>query len=207
MFAVYAGKYAHLLEVVKGRLSEERWEHSRGVATTAMELAGKYGGEPEKAFLAGILHDLAKEFDDGHMLKLAAEFNIISSIVERNQPNLLHGPVAAALVQRDFGITDPEILAAIANHTLGAAGMGLLEKIIYLADFIEPGREFPGVGKLRRLAQWDLDEAVLAALEHTFLFLLKRGLLIHPAGIMAWNDLMTKRAGLGLKRGLGEGSS
>ncbi|MCL4424888.1 MAG: bis(5'-nucleosyl)-tetraphosphatase (symmetrical) YqeK [Firmicutes bacterium] len=186
---------------VRQALSDKRWRHSQKVAEVAVALAKRYHLDEEKASLAGILHDFAKEIDDGLMLKLAAEFNIINNMVERDHPNILHGPVAAAMVQETFDVGDQEVIAAIAHHTTGAAGMTDLEKIIFLADFIEPTRNFPGVDKLRRLAEESLEQAVLAGLEHTFIYLLRRGLAIHPSGIEAWNDLRRRGAAFPDPRG------
>ncbi|MCG0277581.1 MAG: bis(5'-nucleosyl)-tetraphosphatase (symmetrical) YqeK [Thermanaeromonas sp.] len=175
------------------KLSPLRYRHSRGVASYAAQLALKYNIEVNKARLAGLLHDYARDLPEGELLTLAEEAGLISCEVERKLPLLLHGPVGAYLVQKDLNVNDGEILQAISRHTVGAPDMTLLDKIIYLADALEPGRVYPGVDVLRRLAEEDLDKALLKALESSISYVLARGQLLHPATVEARNCLLMKR--------------
>lgn len=171
-------------------LSKDRLEHTIGVSGTARQLADKYGANADKAELAGLLHDRARQMPSNNLLQLAQAFAIVVNDAERNNPALLHGPVGACLVASEFGIDDADILRAIRLHTTGGAGMTLLDKIIYLADYIEPNRSYPGVEKLRRLAAEDLDKALLAAYDQTLSYVIDNGWLIHPATVEGRNELL-----------------
>ena len=175
---------------LRQRLSDARFAHTLGVEQAAVDLAARNGVDAHRAATAALLHDYAKEFPKAELLALAKQFGIAVDPVYRASPGLLHGPVAAWLVERDFGILDAEVLAAIRNHTVGRAGMTTMEKIIYLADMIEPTRDFPGVEALRALARQDLDAGMLAALEQTVRYTMHRRLAVHPQSIEAYNDLL-----------------
>ncbi|MCX7780842.1 MAG: bis(5'-nucleosyl)-tetraphosphatase (symmetrical) YqeK [Negativicutes bacterium] len=175
---------------LRGKLSGKRMRHSEGVMKSAAELAERYGANVEKAKLAGILHDCAREMPRNNLLQSAKAFGIVVSDIERQMPLLLHAPLGSKIAQAEYGIDDPEILSAIALHTTGAAKMTLLDKIVYLADFIEPGRDFPGVDTLRLLAKLDLDKAVLQAFDQSIRYILEHKGLIHPATIEGRNTLL-----------------
>jgi len=179
-------------ELLARKLSPLRYRHSQGVASYAAELALKYKGDISKARLAGLLHDYARDLPEEKLLTLAEEAGLISCEVERRLPVLLHGPVGAYLIQRELGLNDKEILQAISRHTVGSPDMTLLDKIIYLADALEPGRLYPGVDVLRRLAEEDLDKALLKALESSISYVLAKGQLLHPATVEARNYLLLK---------------
>lgn len=172
------------------RLSPERLTHTRGVVGAARELAERSGADPEKAAIAAILHDTAKNLGPAELLSLVATAGIIVNIVQQQAPDLLHGPAAAVLAGRELGIADEAVLQAIARHTTGAPGMTLLDKILYLADYIEPGRSFPGVAELRELARTDLDRAVLLAMDGTLHYVIERGAFIDPLTVEARNWLL-----------------
>ncbi|SDF21752.1 putative HD superfamily hydrolase of NAD metabolism [Sporolituus thermophilus DSM 23256] len=174
------------------RLTPKRLAHSVGVSETSAWLAEKYGADVRQARLAGLVHDCAREMTSNNLLQLAEAFGIVVNDVERQEPVLLHAPVGAALAEREYGIRDPQILRAIALHTTGGADLTLLDKIIYLADFIEPHRDFPGVDKLRSLARIDLDAAVLAAYDQTLQYIVGRRALLHPATVEGRNQLLIK---------------
>jgi len=171
-------------------LPEALFHHSVGVAETARSLAQRYGVDPEAAFTAGLLHDLAKNLPPEGLLKAAEASGIVVDGIERANPSLLHGPVAAVWAEKELGITDRSILDAIRYHTTGRAGMSRLEMVVYLADLIEPGRRYPGVDRLRELAGKDLVAACRAGLDQTLRFCLDRGLLIHPRSFEARNALL-----------------
>ncbi|MEQ8199942.1 MAG: bis(5'-nucleosyl)-tetraphosphatase (symmetrical) YqeK [Syntrophomonadaceae bacterium] len=182
--------------IIKNRLSQGRYEHSIGVARTAEKMAAAAGLDPGQAYVTGIFHDYAKNLSPGQLLEVAWRAGLITNRIEEESPDLLHAPVGAYLLQTGLGIKDGEILAAIRAHTLGAVGMSTLDKIIYLADMIEPTRQpYPGLERLRQLAEQDLDEAMLLGLESTISYCLERGKLLHPATVEARNEFLRRLKG------------
>ncbi len=171
------------------RLSPKRYNHSLGVAQTAAELAESSGTDRQKARIAGLVHDYARELPTEQLVALARKLGVEDDI-SLACPELLHGPVGAHLIESELGIEDPEILLAVTSHTLGRRKMGKLEQIIYLADMIEPGRRYPGAERLRELAQSGLQSGILGALDHTLRFLLEAGKPIHIRTIEARNYLL-----------------
>ncbi|HWR05653.1 bis(5'-nucleosyl)-tetraphosphatase (symmetrical) YqeK [Sporomusa sp.] len=185
--------YNQVAEKLSQCLSTKRFRHSLGVSQTAIDLAVRFGVDIEQAKLAGLLHDCARAIPSNNLLPTAAAFGIVMNDVEYCQPVLLHAPLGACLAKKEYGVTDPHILKAIALHTTGGANLSNLEKIIYLADFIEPGRDFPGVDKLRSLALNDLDAAMLAAYDQSLHYVIEKGVPIHPASIEGRNYLLLQR--------------
>jgi predicted HD superfamily hydrolase involved in NAD metabolism len=171
-------------------LTPKRLKHSLGVSETAVALAGRFGADVAKARLAGLLHDCAREMPSNILLQTAEAFGIVVNDVEQREPMLLHAPVGAFIAIRDYGVDDPEVLRAITWHTTGGPVMSLLDNIIFLADFIEPGRSFPGVDKLRRSAEDSLQTALLAAYDQTLEYLIYKRGLIHPATVEGRNALL-----------------
>ncbi|MDD3925928.1 MAG: bis(5'-nucleosyl)-tetraphosphatase (symmetrical) YqeK [bacterium] len=171
----------------------ERLMHSIGSADVAAELAVIHGCDREKAEMAGLLHDCAKALTHGELMELASAGGLTIDEAERLEPGLLHAPVGAIIANKSFGVEDRDILRAIAGHTTGDRDMTCLDKIIYLADAIEPGRTFPGVEELRELSRRDLDEAVLVLQERTINRLLHKRAIIHSRTIAARNDLLRRR--------------
>jgi len=155
-------------KTLRETLKESRYRHTMGVVRTAIDLACRYGEDPQKARLAALLHDCGRGVEPGA---------------------LKHAQVSAQMAKDIFGVHDESILRAIRLHTTGAAGMSRLERIIYLADMIEPYRAYPGVDALRALAAEDLDRAVLLALEHTIAYVQAQGQRVHPASLEALKDL------------------
>ncbi len=181
---------------LKKILSAKRYVHSLGVAGEAKQLAERYGADTEKAYLAGLVHDCAKEYPPEKMEEiLMTEYGVPVDPMSKIMPKILHGPLGACDAQRKFGIYDPEILDAVKYHTTGKGGMSLLTKIIYIADYIEPNRDFDGVAKLRRMAYEDIDKAIIYGIDETIKDLIKRGLVIHPDTMHARNDLIIKGDG------------
>lgn len=175
---------------IKEMLTDKRYHHSIGVQKTAIILAKQYGSSIEKASIAGLVHDCAKNTSAEGLLKYAEEFDIILEDLTKWQPELLHGMIGAELAKTEFDIFDEDILNAIRYHTTGRANMTTLDKIIYLADYIEPTRNFSGVQQVREMALSDLDKATLMALEHTINYVIKRGQLLHVDTIHARNYLL-----------------
>lgn len=165
------------------RISDKRYAHTLRVADTAENLATIHGFDGERTRLAALLHDAARELKSGEYLALAEEWGLPLGEPERESPKLLHGPVAAELVRRELGIEDEEVLEAIRAHTVGSPGMGPLALAVYVADKIEPARDYPSVCRLRELANEDLYEAAAEALRRTRAHNEERGRPTHPASL------------------------
>ena len=176
-------------DILAKRISPERLAHSLGVAEMAEFLAKQNGVSNEKAYLAGILHDYARELPVDLLKKIAAQIGENDEI-QIAYPELLHAPVGAYLLQKELGITDAEVLRAVADHTLGRREMGKLEQILYLADMIEVGRQYPGVEGLRQAAKASLAKGIIAALSQSVIYLVEQGKPIHPRTIEARNYLL-----------------
>ena len=181
------------LALIESRLDRKRVQHTLGVEKEAMRLVRRYGGDMEKAQIAALLHDVAKKIKKKEKLNLAQIYNIEIDLVSRQDPGLLHGPLAAEMMRRELGISDPDILNAVRYHTTGRENMSRLEKIIYLADLIEEGRDFPGVEELRELAEEDLDTALLEGMRHVLLYLVENRSPVQLLSIEAYNDLLKKK--------------
>jgi len=161
-----APELSWLREQAYTMLDERRIAHVAGCESEAIELARRWGEDPETAAEAGILHDITKRLSHEEQLNLCEKYAIICDSAERVTPKLLHAKTGAAVARERFGIRD-EVYEAIRWHTTGKPDMAPLEKIIYLADYIEPTRDFPGVDRLRELAYEDLDRALLLGLRMT----------------------------------------
>ncbi|WP_374724610.1 bis(5'-nucleosyl)-tetraphosphatase (symmetrical) YqeK [Calidifontibacillus erzurumensis] len=180
------------LQIVKKQLTDKRYEHTIGVMETSIQLAKKYGADVKKAELAAIFHDYAKFRPKEEMEKIIISQKMPSQLLDYHS-ELWHAPVGAYLVKEEAGIDDEEILQAIRYHTTGNKDMTLLDKIVFLADYIEPGRKFPGVDHVRELSQQSLDKAVIQALKNTIKFLLDKNQLIYPDTLETYNSLMKKQ--------------
>ena len=186
---------ADAIQIVHGRLSERRFQHSLNVAELAAELAVSFGVDSKKAFLVGILHDYAKDLTADELLLIAEDNRLIGNEVERQAPDLLHAPVGALLLEKELGIKDSEILEAVRVHTLGSENMSILDKIIFLADMIEPSRKaYPDLERLRQLTRCSLDEAMLLGLESTIRYCLDFRMILHPRTVMVRNVFLQKVA-------------
>jgi predicted HD superfamily hydrolase involved in NAD metabolism len=187
-------------EKIRGFLTSKRYIHSLGVKEVSIKLALRYRYNINKTVLAALLHDCARDLPEEVLLKKAGEFGILIGDVERRQLQLLHGPVGAGIALHDFKICDKDILRAICFHTTGNSSMTLLDKIIYIADYIEPNRVFPGVDVLRKQAFADLDKALLLALNNTINYVISNNQLIHPLSVIARNDILFKQQKTGRGR-------
>ncbi|MFV0559178.1 MAG: bis(5'-nucleosyl)-tetraphosphatase (symmetrical) YqeK [Enterococcus sp.] len=181
-----------LMQKIQMRVSERRFKHILGVEETAIALAKKYGASEEKASIAALAHDYAKERPDDEF-RLTIERDGFDLDLLNYGNAIWHGVVGAEFVRRELKITDEEILTAIRVHTTGAAKMSLLDKIIYVADYIEPGRNFPGVDEARVLAFANLDEAVAFETKHTLTHLIAQELKIYPKTIETYNEWVAKK--------------
>ena len=161
---------------LKKKLDAYRYEHTLGVEFTCQALAMRYGYDLDKADLAGLLHDSAKRFEDPVMLQKCLDRNIPVTAEEERDPSLLHAKLGAWMAEHKYEVDDPEILSAITCHTTGKPGMSLLDKILYVADYIEARRDkAEDLPVIRRLAFEDLDEALYQILEGTLNYLGSKG--------------------------------
>ena len=175
---------------VKGKLDAERYEHTKRVLKKAKQLAKLYNAPIDKVKIGAYLHDVAKLFKIADMLLLTADKYPEVYNESYRIPQILHGFAGAEAAEKELNITDQEILDAIRYHTIGKAGMSLVSKIVYLADAIEDGRDWDGVEKTRKLAEKDIDEAILYELDKKIEYLMKKRSLIHPNTIDFRNDLL-----------------
>jgi len=178
-----------LTEATRNQMPERRWRHVRGVVETAVELAGRFGGDRDKAWLAALLHDYAKAWPTDRMERIIREQGLPAELLDYDK-ELWHAHVGAWAVRQEHGIDDEEVLDAIRYHTSGRENMTLLDKIVCLADYMEPGRDFPGVDLIRERAAHSLEAALLAGFDSTIRLLLERGQTIFPLTVLARNDLI-----------------
>ncbi|HEM5988814.1 TPA: bis(5'-nucleosyl)-tetraphosphatase (symmetrical) YqeK [Streptococcus suis] len=175
-----------LLEKIRVAMKPARFQHVLGVEQAALVLADQYGCDPKKASLAALLHDYAKEVEDQVFLDLIAKYNLDKDLLNWDN-NIWHGVVGAYKIAEDFGLKDEEIFQAIQRHTIGAGQMTLLDKVLYVADYIEPNRDFPGVDEARRIARESLDKAVAYETAQTISYLAKKGIPIYPQTLETYN--------------------
>jgi predicted HD superfamily hydrolase involved in NAD metabolism len=172
-------------------LDAERLPHVRGVVETAAHLAERYAPDQVmRVRLAGWMHDAAKNWDDAALLEYAESHHLPVSAADRDVPMLLHGAIGYALAAEHFGLDDPQLQSACALHTTGAPGMTTADKIVFVADLIEPTRPDRRVGEVRRLVEQNLDEALLCAVDAVFKHLIRRQRLIDPRGFALRNQLI-----------------
>lgn len=188
--AIDEDKIKHIENNIRSQMKKKRFLHTLGVMEASATLAKKNGADIYKTAAAALLHDYAKDFDKEQLMVCVKKYKIEIDPIMKYAHQLLHGKVAAAIATHEFGIEDDEVLLAIEYHTTGRRGMGMIEKIIYLSDFIEPGREYTGVDALRKLASEDLDKAVLQALTNTMIYVLRTGKLLHPNTLEARNEML-----------------
>lgn len=178
-------------KLLASKLKPSRYEHSLGVAETAVFLAKRFGVDEEKARLAGLLHDCAREFRDDELIAEAERRGIAVGEVERQMPLLLHAYIGAERIKEIYDVDDAEISQAIWRHTVGGAKMTPLDKIIYFADMIEPHRNYPEVEMLRQLSRdASLDDMLLEGLTQSIIFVAEKNHLIHPDTVTARNELL-----------------
>ena len=177
--------FERLKEVSLSLHDEKRRPHVMGCSDTAFEMAKRFGADPDLARRAGILHDVTKAMGPTEQLHLCQSYGMVTTELQRDNPKLLHAKTGAAAAERIFG-EDPRTVEAIRWHTTGKAGMTTLEKILYIADYMEPIRKFPGVEKLRELAWTDLDAAMFCGLDQSISLLRRQGRIIDPDSLAAW---------------------
>lgn len=179
-------------EATRRQMPDLRWRHTLGVVDSAIELAKKYGGDAGKAELAALLHDYAKAWPIERQAQVIRDQGMPLELLDHDK-ELWHAPVGAWAVQDELGIEDEEVLDAIRYHTSGRERMTVLDRIVCLADYIEPGREYPGVERVRRLAGQNMTEALIAGFDTTLAYLLEKGKRIFPLTVVARNGLIEER--------------
>ncbi|HEL1629725.1 TPA: bis(5'-nucleosyl)-tetraphosphatase (symmetrical) YqeK [Streptococcus suis] len=179
-----------LLEKIRVAMKPARFQHVLGVEEAALALADRYGCDSKKASLAALLHDYAKEVEDQVFLDLIAKYDLDRDLLNWDN-NIWHGVVGAYKIAEDFGLKDEEIFQAIQRHTIGAGQMTLLDKVLYVADYIEPNRDFPGVDEARRIAKESLDKAVAFETAQTISYLAKKGIPIYPQTSETYNGYVS----------------
>ena len=179
---------------LKKRLKPKRFEHARGVSKTAASLAETYGVDVRKARLAGLLHDWDKEYGDDEIRERARALGVdVDPYVLDTMPRLLHGPTAAAELVRAYPDLSADVVQAIARHTAAAVGMSDLDMIIYIADAIEPSRDFDGLDELRAaIGAVPLEELFMMTFNHIVLTLVARRRRLHPATVEVWNHYVAR---------------
>ncbi|MFC3039124.1 bis(5'-nucleosyl)-tetraphosphatase (symmetrical) YqeK [Virgibacillus xinjiangensis] len=181
-------------EQVRPLLTKDRYDHSLRVAETAVVLAERYGVPADKAELAAVWHDHAKYRPKEELKHFIANSSLPQDLLEYHH-ELWHGPVGALLLEDEYGLKDRDIQNAVHYHTTGRANMTKMEMVIFLADYIEPGRAFPGVQEVREAAGTDLVRACWMAAKNTIHFLTNKQALVYPDTFHAYNDLTRKLTG------------
>ena len=180
-----------IIEKLNTMLKPKRLEHSINVAKCAIKLSEIYGYDKEKAYLAGLVHDCAKYFTKEQIDSYVEKYNIELDPLEVDNIALSHSIIGSFAIQDVFNIQDMDIINAVRYHTTGRENMSTLEKIIFMADMIEEGRNFPGVDELRKLSfNGQLDKALITSLNNTIKFVIDNDQLIHPRSVKARNYLM-----------------
>ncbi len=175
---------------VKLHLTDRRFYHSQCVAEEAARLAVRYGADPEKARLAGILHDIMKDTPPEEQLKITEKFGIILKKRTSPVPPPWHGASGAAYCYGVLGVTDPEILAAVECHTWGKKDMTVLEKVLFVADYISADRDYPGIEIMRAAADRSLEEAIVKGVAWTLSDVANQGKPLDPDSVWAFDDAL-----------------
>lgn len=173
-------------------LGSERFEHSLRVEKIALALAKKHRVSRQKIILSALLHDCARRYDRRELLKQAKTLGLPIDPIRKFEPKLFHGEIGAMIAEKEFGVRSADVLNAIRYHTTGRPGMSKLEKIVYLADHIEEGRDFSGVGRLRKLAFQDMDRTIFESTSAMISFLLEKNLPIYSATVETRNHFLLK---------------
>jgi len=178
---------------LKEKLSENRYEHSLRVADYCKRLAKIYNADENKAYLSGLVHDCAKNMEEYYMLNNKVNSDIIFDTEEKNNPKIQHGPIGSVVCKNIYGIVDDEILSGVRYHTTAKENMSMIEKILFISDKIEPNRKYDTVEELRKLADYNIDEAIIKFLNDSFDYLEKKSERIHPLSIRARDYLVNMR--------------
>ncbi|WP_290773825.1 bis(5'-nucleosyl)-tetraphosphatase (symmetrical) YqeK [Anaerofustis sp.] len=186
-------EYTNIKEQLKKLLKEDRYIHTLATQREAVRLAKHYDVDPEKASIAALLHDCAKNMDTKVMLDILRKQYVKLDEIELANTALLHGKAGRIVAKYRFNVTDEDVLSAIEYHTTGKENMTMLQKIVFLADVIEETRTYEGVDEVREVAYQSIDKAIVMSLNRTILSILKNGKLLHPDTVKARNYLIMER--------------
>lgn len=175
-------------QIIRPFLTEKRFYHSKCVSKEAGVLARRFGADPEKAEIAGMLHDIMKDTDADKQLKIMERFGIIRNNIEKQKPKLWHAISGAAYIEHELNVRDPDILSAVRWHTTGRKDMTLLDKVIFIADFISADRDYEGVEEMRKLAETSLEKAMIEGIVFTANEQFEKHMLLGTDMIDAYND-------------------
>lgn len=179
-------------KILKERLNDKRYNHTLCVADEALRLANKYGVDGEKAYLAGLLHDITKNATTQEQLKIFSDFGIILDDISKSSKKLWHAISGAAYVENVLKVKDKDIIDAIRYHTTAKGDMPKLSLILYLADFTSADRDYDDVDIMRQLVDISINSAFIYALKYTICDLIKKGCQIHPDTLNAYNQAIFK---------------
>lgn len=182
-----------IIEKLRGSLPQDRFSHSINVMNISSKLAGVYKIDCDDALTAGLLHDCARGMNGEELLSFCIINGINFDKICRRQPILLHGIVGVEIAKRDYGVFDEGILDAILTHTMGSDCMSDLQKIVYVADMIEPERIYEGVDKIRKAAYQNLDKAMIMCCNASIAYIIQKKQLIHPDTISTRNSLIDSK--------------
>lgn len=183
--------YEDYIELLKSRLDDYRFYHSMCVADEARRLAEKYGADYERAYLAGLLHDITKNASQEEHLQIFSQFGIMLNDIEKNAKKLWHAISGAAYIKHVLKIDDAEVISAVRYHTTAKSDMTLLEKIIYLADFTSIDRDYDDVSVIRQYVDESLDKAFIYALQYSICDLVNNKKCVHFDTIAAYNQAVS----------------
>ena len=181
------------LSLLQTRLNDKRYIHSLNVAAAAVLLAKRFGADEDKSYVAGLLHDITKNETDENQLQILQSGGIILTDTQKNNPKLWHAMSGMVYLRDTLGVTDEEILGAVRWHTTGKAGMTLLEKVIFIADYISVERDYPDVDVMRRLSETSLDAAALYALKFSLRHLSEKEKPICEDSVAYYNELIISK--------------
>ena len=189
--SLYTDRYTPIRQLLRSKLDDYRLTHSLNVADSAKQLAKLYGADEEKAYFAGLVHDIMKNAEKKEQISVIEKGGINLTAAEKHNPKLWHSIAGECYLRTEMGITDSEILGSVRYHTTGKAGMSLMEKIIYVADYISAERNYPDVDIMRDLAiNRSLEEASLYSLQYTFMKLTPEKGIIHTDSVDFYNELI-----------------
>lgn len=178
--------------LIQKKLKPSRYQHSINVMNRAVELATRFGADPVKARLAGLLHDVMKNVPSKEMLQFIEDSDIILLYADLCAPQLWHAIAGAAYMKRELKIDDEDVLNSVRYHTTGRAGMSILEKIIYLADLTSAERDYPDVKKTRKIVDESLDKGMLYSMKYLITDLVMQGKVLHPDTLACYDELVRK---------------
>lgn len=180
-----------LLKEVSSKVKKSRFEHILRVEAKAIELARKYGADVEACQLAALLHDYAKDMQRSEVEEVQKDARVSDEMLAFGS-QIWHGPAGAYYAKETFGVTNQDVLDAIYQHTIGGEQMSLVAKVIFIADYIEDGRDFPGVAEARERANQNLDAAVIYKIKQTLKYLVNSEERIYPGTLTVYNQWMQK---------------